>query len=65
MSEDPVTVDELAKKADEYLHEASLTPEEYEALKQSVAELTPIFSARVRTSSSEATGNPKSVVSSS
>ncbi|MFP8890643.1 hypothetical protein ACLI4U_12820 [Natrialbaceae archaeon A-CW2] len=45
MSEDPVTVDELAEKADEYLHEATLTPEEYEALKQSVAELTPIFSA--------------------
>ncbi|MDR5657772.1 hypothetical protein RH831_11365 [Halodesulfurarchaeum sp. HSR-GB] len=45
MSEDPVTVDELAEKADEYLHETSLTPEEYEALKQSVAELTPIFSA--------------------
>jgi hypothetical protein len=31
MSEDPVAVDELAEKADEYLHEASLTPEEYEA----------------------------------
>jgi hypothetical protein len=45
MSEDPVTVDELAEKADEFLHEASLTPEEYEALKQSIAELTPIFSA--------------------
>ena len=45
MSEDPVTVDELVEKADEYLHEASLTPEEYVALKQSVAELTPIFSA--------------------
>jgi hypothetical protein len=45
MSKDPVTVDELAEKADEYLHEASLTLEEYEALKQSVAELTPIFSA--------------------
>ncbi|QLH81382.1 hypothetical protein [Halosimplex pelagicum] len=45
MSESPVTVDELAEKADEYLHGASLTPEEYEALKQSVAELTPIFSA--------------------
>jgi hypothetical protein len=45
MSEDPITVDELAEKADEYLHETSLTPEEYEALKQSVAELTPIFSA--------------------
>ena len=45
MSEEPVTVDELAEKTDEYLHEATLTPEEYEALKQSVAELTPIFSA--------------------
>ena len=45
MSEEPVTVDELTEKADEYLHEASLTPTEYEALKQSVAELTPIFSA--------------------
>ncbi|MBB6090837.1 hypothetical protein HNR49_002223 [Halobacterium salinarum] len=45
MSEDSVTVDELAAKADEYLHETSLTPKEYEALKQSVAELTPIFSA--------------------
>lgn len=45
MSEDPVTVEELAEKADEHLHEASLTPEEYEALKQGVAELTPIFSA--------------------
>ncbi|MGB9960716.1 hypothetical protein ACOZ32_00660 (plasmid) [Halobacterium sp. MBLA0001] len=45
MSEEPVTVDELAAKADEYLHETSLTPKEYEALKQSVAELTPIFSA--------------------
>ncbi|WP_049987592.1 hypothetical protein [Halobellus rufus] len=45
MSDEPVTVDELAEKADEYLHEGSLTPEEYEALKQSVAELSPIFSA--------------------
>lgn len=45
MNEDPVAVDELAEKADEYLHDTSLTPEEYEALKQSVAELTPIFSA--------------------
>ena len=45
MSEDPISVDELAEKADEYLHETSLTPEEYEVLKQSVAELTAIFSA--------------------
>ena len=36
MSEDPITVDELAEKADEYLHEASLSPAEYEALKQSI-----------------------------
>ncbi|WP_254810561.1 hypothetical protein [Natronosalvus amylolyticus] len=46
MSENPVTVDELAEKADEYLYEATLTPKEYEALKHSVAELTPIFSAK-------------------
>lgn len=45
MSEDSVTVAELAAKADEYLHDASLTPEEYEALKHSIAELSPIFSA--------------------
>ncbi|QLG28676.1 hypothetical protein HUG10_14485 [Halorarum halophilum] len=45
MSEESVTVDELAERAHEYLHEASLTPAEYEALKQSVAELAPIFSA--------------------
>ncbi len=44
MSEDPISVDELAEKADEYLHETSLMPAEYETLKQSVAELTPIFS---------------------
>ncbi|GGN24286.1 hypothetical protein GCM10009021_27610 [Halarchaeum nitratireducens] len=35
--------EELAEKAEEYLHETSLTPSEYEALKQSIAELTPIF----------------------
>jgi len=35
--------DELAAKADEYLHETSLTPDEYESLKRSVAELSPIF----------------------
>lgn len=45
MSKDSVTVEELADKADTYLHDASLTPAEYEALKQSVAELTPIFSS--------------------
>ncbi|SEP71645.1 hypothetical protein [Natrinema salaciae] len=43
MSEQPVTVDELAAKAESYLHESSLTPEEYEALKQSVAELSPLL----------------------
>jgi hypothetical protein len=45
MSDDSPTVEELAEKADEYLHEASLPPEAYEALKHSVAEFTPIFSA--------------------
>lgn len=44
MAEDPDTADELTEKADEYLHEATLTPEEYESIKQSVAELSPIFS---------------------
>ena len=44
MSEESITVEELAEKADEYLHETSLTPEEYEALKHSVAEFAPIFS---------------------
>lgn len=42
---EPETAEEIAAKADEYLHEASLTPAEYAALKRSVAELTPIFSA--------------------
>ncbi|ELZ28969.1 hypothetical protein C474_13744 [Halogeometricum pallidum JCM 14848] len=37
------SVEELAEKAEDYLHETSLTPSEYEALKQSIAELTPIF----------------------
>jgi len=63
MSEDPVTVEELAEKADEYLHEASLTPEEYEALKQSVAEPRRYSQLRIRTSSLAATENPKSAVS--
>lgn len=39
------TANELAEKADEYLHETSLTPDEYESLKQSVAELSPIFTS--------------------
>ncbi|MFC6825028.1 hypothetical protein [Halopelagius fulvigenes] len=45
MSEESVTVEELAERADDYLRDASLTPEEYEALKHSVAELAPLFSA--------------------
>jgi hypothetical protein len=45
MSENVVTVEDLAERAEAHLHEASLTPEEYEALKGSVAELSPIFSA--------------------
>ncbi|AGB31154.1 hypothetical protein C488_01699 [Natrinema pellirubrum DSM 15624] len=43
MSEGPVTVDELAAKAESYLHESSLTPAEYEALKHSVTELAPLL----------------------
>jgi hypothetical protein len=35
---------ELSAKANEYLHDTSLSPKEYEALKHSVAELSPIFS---------------------
>jgi len=35
---------ELAAKANEYLHDTSLSPEEYEALKHSVTELSPLFS---------------------
>ncbi|WP_440009145.1 hypothetical protein [Halomicrococcus sp. SG-WS-1] len=35
--------EEIIERAEEYLHETSLTPEEYEALKQSIAELSPIF----------------------
>jgi len=45
MSEEAVTIEELAERAETYLHETSLTPEEYETLKQSVAELSPLFSA--------------------
>ncbi|WP_251344558.1 hypothetical protein [Haloplanus halophilus] len=45
MSEGAATVEDIAERAEAYLHETSLTPEEYEALKQSVAELSPIFSA--------------------
>lgn len=45
MGDDPISVEELAEKADEYLRETSLSPEDYEALKHSVAELTPIFSS--------------------
>ncbi|WP_101297183.1 hypothetical protein [Halegenticoccus soli] len=43
MGERELTAEDLAEKAEEYLHEASLTPEEYEALKRGVAELSPIF----------------------
>lgn len=45
MGDDAISVEELAERADEYLREASLSPAEYEALKHSVAELTPIFSS--------------------
>jgi hypothetical protein len=36
MSEEAETVEDLIEPAEAYLHETSLTPEEYEALKQSV-----------------------------
>ena len=45
MSEESVGIQELADQAESYLHETSLTPQKYEALKQSIAELSPIFSA--------------------
>lgn len=45
MCEDSGTVEDLADRAEEYLHETSLTPEEYETLKHSVAKLSPIFVA--------------------
>jgi len=45
MDEQSVSVEEVAEKAESYLHGTSLTPEEYESLKQSVGELIPIFSA--------------------
>ncbi|MDZ7730703.1 MAG: hypothetical protein U5K37_06945 [Natrialbaceae archaeon] len=45
MGADPLTVDEVAERADNYLEGASLTPAEYEALKQSVAEFSAVFSA--------------------
>jgi hypothetical protein len=35
MSEETVTVEDIAERAEAYLHKTSLTPEEYEALKQS------------------------------
>lgn len=45
MSEKPAAVEEVVEKAGGYLQEVSLTPDEYEELKHSVAELAPIFSA--------------------
>jgi len=45
MGKEMVSVEDLAERAENHLRETSLTPEEYEALKQSVAELSPIFSA--------------------
>lgn len=43
--ENAVVIDELAERTETHLHKTSLTPEEYETLKQSVAELSPLFSA--------------------
>ncbi|MEM4781615.1 MAG: hypothetical protein QXG03_08670 [Halalkalicoccus sp.] len=42
MGENP-GVEELAERATEYLHERSLTPEEYEEIKRTVGELSAIF----------------------
>ncbi|WP_240452024.1 hypothetical protein [Halostella salina] len=39
----PPTPGEVADRAADHLHEGSLTPEEYERLKGSVAELSPVF----------------------
>lgn len=44
MSESSVSVEELRERAEKYLHDGSLSPEAYEALKGSVAELTPVLS---------------------
>ncbi|WP_266083195.1 hypothetical protein [Haladaptatus caseinilyticus] len=43
MSTKEPTIEELAEKAEEHLHDTSLTPQEYEDLKHSIAELSPIF----------------------
>jgi hypothetical protein len=45
INEESATFDDLVERAESHLHDVSLTPEEYEALKGSVAELSPIFSA--------------------
>ena len=45
MAGSPETVEELAERAEAHLHERSLTPEEYEAIKGAIAELSPIFSS--------------------
>ncbi len=43
MSTDESTLEDLAEKAEDHLHGTSLTPQEYEDLKYSIAELSPIF----------------------
>lgn len=65
MDEPPVAVEDVAEKAEAYLHERSLTPEEYEALKGSVGELSPIFSAERAYFILGATARPRSIASSS
>lgn len=45
MSGESVSIEGLTDRAGSYLHETSLTPQGYEALKQSIAELSPIFPA--------------------
>jgi hypothetical protein len=45
MGADPDTVEEVVERAERHLHDVSLSPAEYEAIKHSVAEFEPIFSA--------------------
>lgn len=43
VEESTIAAEDVAEKATEYLYDRSLTPEDYEEFKHSVAELSPIF----------------------
>lgn len=45
--ENQITVAEVAARAEDYLHSGTLTPEDYESLKHSVADLSQLFEAGV------------------